>query len=116
HGWKFYPFERDPKHVLSGMQYVLGIKEDGQLIALLCVGKSLSHEKEFTIDFIDGRPDALDDLLRHALHLATQNRGVEMMVPKDEIGQAPILPILQHMGFAAWNGFAPDVFVYERNL
>ncbi len=114
HGWKFYPYERDPKQVLSKMEHVLGIKEEDRLIALLCVGKSLRHEGEFTIDFIDGRLDALEDLLRHGLYLAAQHQVVEMMAPKDETAQAPILSILKRMGFAVWNDFAPDVFVYER--
>jgi len=114
HGWKFYPFERDPKRVLSKMRLVLGIREGGQFIGLLCVGKSLRHEGEFTIDFIDGRTDATTELLRHALHLAAEHRVVEMMVPKNEAAQAPVLRILQQMGFAAWNDFEPDVFVYER--
>jgi len=114
HGSKFYPFERDSQQVVARMQSILGIREEGRLIALLCIGQSHRHEQEFTIDFIDGRPDAIEELLRHAIHMAAEHRAVEMMIPKDEAAQAPVLPVLEHMGFEAWNHFAPDVFVYER--
>ncbi len=114
HGWKFYPFERDPKLVLSKMDHLLGIEEAGRLIGLLCVGESLRQEQDFTVDFIDGRADAVEELIRHALHLALGNRSVEMMIPKDKAGQAPAIPILEYLGFKVYNGFTPDVFLYER--
>ncbi len=114
HGWKFYPFERDPKLILSKMEHLLGIQESDRLIGLLCVGESLRQEQEFTIDFVDGRVGTVEELLRHAIHLAAEYRVVEMMVPKDEAAQAPAIPILERMGFAAWNEFIPDVFLYER--
>lgn len=116
HGWKFYPFERNPKQVLSRMQLVLGIREGGQLIGLLCLGGSLHQDGECTIDFVYGRSDAIEDLLRHALYLAKDAHHVGMMLPKSEAAQAPTLPILQQMGFTAWKDFEPDVFVYERQL
>ena len=114
HGWKFYPFERDPKRVLSKMEHMLGIKEEGELTGLLCLAGSLHRDGECTIAFIDGQPDAVEELLRHGIHLAAEHRAIEMMIPKDKAAQAPVLPILKHMGFEAWNDFAPDVFVYER--
>ena len=114
HGWKFYPFERDPKLILSKMEHLLGIQESGRLIGLLYVGESLRQEQEFTIDFVDGRVDTVEELLRHAIHMAAEYRVVKMMVPKDEAAQAPVISTLERVGFAAWNEFTPDVFVYER--
>jgi len=114
HGWKFYPFERDPQQIVARMQSMLGMREEGRLVGLLCVGECLRHERECTIDFIDGQPDAVEELLRHSIHLAAEHRTVEMMIPKNEAAQAPVFPILERMGFAAWNKFAADVFVYER--
>lgn len=96
------------------MQAIFGIKEEDRLIGLLCLGGSIHQDGECTIDFIDGRPDAIEDLLRHALYLARDAHHIAMMVPKSEAAQAPTLPILQQMGFIAWKDFEPDVFLYER--
>ncbi|MEA3239818.1 MAG: GNAT family N-acetyltransferase, partial [Candidatus Bipolaricaulota bacterium] len=114
HGWKFYPFERDPQQVVAKMQSILGMREEGRLVGLLCVGECLRHTRKFTIDYIDGQPDAVEELLRHGIHLAAEHRAVEMMIPKDEAAEAPVLPILKYMRFKAWNDFSPDVFVYEH--
>ena len=113
-GWKFYPFKHDPGLVLSKMQTVLGIKEEGRLIGLLCVGGSFRSDGECTINFIDGRLDAIEELLRHVLHLAVHAHNVAIMLPMSEDARPPALPIIRQMGFAAWKEFAPDVFVYER--
>jgi hypothetical protein len=115
HGWKFYPFARDPGAVLSKMEARIGIRESGRLIALLCVGRTLRHEGEYTIDFIDGAPEAIEELLVHALHLARDQRVVELMTPKWGTKEAPALPILCKLGFESWNGFEADAFVYERD-
>jgi len=113
-GWKFYPFERDPELVLSKMEHVLGIREEGKLTGLLCLAGSLRRDRECSITFVDGRPDAVEDLLRHALHLARDARHVAIMMPRSNAATPEALPILQRIGFTAWNEFDTDVFVYER--
>lgn len=113
-GWKFYPFERDPELVLSKMEHVLGIREEGKIIGLLCLAGSLRRDGECSITFVDGRPDAVEDLLRHALHLARDARHVAIMVPRSNGATPEALPILQRIGFTPWNEFKPDVFVYEH--
>jgi hypothetical protein len=85
------------------------------LLGLLCAGQPLRHEGEYTIDFIDGAPEAIEELLVHALHLAQDYRVVELMAPKWKTKEAPALPILRKLGFESWNNFLPDVFVYERD-
>ncbi len=115
HGWKFYPFTRDPGAVLSKMEALIGIREAGHLSGLLCAGQPLRHEGEYTIDFIDGTPEAIEELLVHALHLARDQRVVELMAPKWKTKEAPALPILRKLGFESWNDFEADVFVYERD-
>ena len=114
HGWKFYPFARDPGAVLSKMEDLIGIRESGRLLGLLCAGQSLRHEGEYTIDFIDGAPGAIEELLVHALYIARDQRVVELMAPKWE-EEAPALPVLRKLGFESWNDFEADVFVYERD-
>ena len=115
HGWKFYPFGRDPRAVVAKMRNLIGVRESGQLIGLLCAGHSLRHEGEYTIDFIDGAPEAIEELLVHALHLAQDYRVVELMAPKWKTKEAPALPILRKLGFESWNDFEADAFVYERD-
>ncbi len=114
HGWESYPFERDPKRVISNMERLLGIEEAGQLIGLLCIGRSRDPANGFFIDFADGRADALEDLLRHSLYLGRRGGAIEIMMPKDGAMEAPALDILRRIGFQADHGFDPDVFVYER--
>jgi len=115
-GWKFYPFERDPEQILSKMEHMLGIKEEGKLTGLLCLAGSLRRDEECTIAFIDGQSDAVEDLLRHTLHLASAAHHVTIMVPRSNEATPEALPILQQIGFTAWNEFDPDVFVYEREI
>jgi GNAT superfamily N-acetyltransferase len=111
HGWKSYPFARDPGAVLSKMEALIGIRESGRLLGLLCAGQPL---RQYTIDFVDGAPEAIEELLVHALYLARDQRVVELMAPKWE-EEAPALPILRKLGFESWNDFEADAFVYERD-
>ena len=115
HGWKFYPVARDASTVVAKMQNLIGIRESGCLIGLLCAGQPLRHEGEYTIDFIDGAPKAIEELLIHTLDLARDQRVVELMAPKWGTEEAPALPILRKLGFESWNDFEADVFVYERD-
>jgi hypothetical protein len=96
------------------MEALIGIRESGRLLGLLCAGQPLRHEGEYTIDFVDGAPEAIEELLVHALYLARDQRVVELMAPKWE-EEAPALPILRKLGFESWNDFEADAFVYERD-
>jgi hypothetical protein len=55
-------------------------------------------------------------LLRHALHLARDRRALQASVAKWGDQVAPALALFRRLGFEAWNGFAEDIFVYERTL
>lgn len=116
HGWKFFPFAIAPEMVFARMRWVLGICRGADIEAVLCAGHRIRHQQEFTIDFVDGDPDAVETLVRHALALAQDARSVEVMLPQTLTESAAALPVLQRLGFAGWNDYAPDVFVYERTL
>lgn len=116
HGWKFFPFNVAPEAVFARMRWVLGLRHGATIEALLCAGHSLRHQQEFTIDFVDGAPEAVEILIRHALSLAQNARSVEVMAPHTETAAVVALPIFQRLGFESWNAYAPDVFVYERGI
>lgn len=115
-GWRFHPFPRSPKRALAAMAHLLGIQRDGQLAALLCLGKPVHGPHVASISFLEGEPAAMAELARHALHLAAATRYVEAMAPRRGETAAPALDVLRELGFAVWNDGAADVFVYERQL
>jgi ribosomal protein S18 acetylase RimI-like enzyme len=115
-GWKYYPFSLGPEVALGHVGQMLGIRRAGRLAALLCVGRSYRSEDEFCVDFLDGDEAGCELLLRHALHLARSRRMLQAPVPKWAGQAAPALALFRRLGFAAWNDFEVDVFVYEREL
>jgi len=115
-GWQFYPFAQDPAYVLAQMRYVLGLRRAGRLIGLLCCGRLTHGPAEFSVDFLDGEPEAIVALTRHALSLA---RGVPwFMIPVPKAGPraAPALEQLLTLGFTTWQAGTADIFVYEQAL
>ncbi len=115
-GWRFHPFTHNPQKALAAMAHLLGIRRGGQLAALLCLGKPVHGPQVVSIGFLEGEPDDMIELARHALHLAAAARCVEAMAPRQGEAAAPALAVLQHLGFTVWNDGAADVFVYERQL
>lgn len=113
HSWKFYPFALGPEAVLSKMEHVLGIRRDGELTALLCAGQPQRGQGEFSLDYLDGDPDGVAALLRHALYLARERTIVEVSVPRWGQEQTSVLGALRRLDFTVWNDWAEDVFVYE---
>lgn len=113
HGWRFFPFALAPEAVLARMQWILGLRRGGGIIALLCSGCAMRHQQEFTVDFLDGEPEAVGILLRHALALARDARTIEMMLPYAATEPLPALPLATHLGFELWYAGAPDAFVYQ---
>ncbi len=98
------------------MKHLLGLRRHGGLAALLCMGVSLHGPDVASVDFLEGEPEAMFELARHALYLAGAARYVGAMVPCQGETVAPALSVLREVGFAAWNEWQADVFVYERSL
>ena len=68
HSWRFYPFHRDPELALSRMERLYGIRDGGGLAALLCCGDRTPHgDASFSIDFLEGAPEAMAELVKHTL-------------------------------------------------
>ncbi len=114
HGWCFLPFATAPEVVFARMRWILGLRRGSQVIAMLCSGHPRRHQQEFTIDFLDGEPEAVETLLRHALALAHGARSIEVMIPHATPEPLPALPLLTRLGFELWYGGAPDTFIYEQ--
>lgn len=115
HSWRFYPFARDPRLAVHHMAHRLGIRDGRRLAALLCVGDHSPHgPSSFSLDFLDGEPEPLVELARHALSLITAEKYVEAMVPCRGGVALPALALLESLGFEAWNGGREDVLVFER--
>jgi GNAT superfamily N-acetyltransferase len=116
HSWRFYPFTRAPQVALSRMARVFGIRRNGALAALLCMGAATHGPDAASIDFLDGDPALLPRLARHALHLAGSARHVESMMPCWNGVSAPAVAVLRELGFTVWNEGQEDVYIYERSL
>lgn len=114
HGWCFLPFAAAPEAVFARMRWILGIRRGSQVIAMLCSGHPRRHQQECTIDFVDGEPEAVEILLRHALALARRSRTVEVMMPYTAPQPLAALSILTRFGFELEHRGEADVFVYEK--
>lgn len=114
HGWCFLPFAAAPEAVFARMRWILGLWRGSQVIAMLCSGHPRRHQHEFTIDFVDGEPEAVEILLHHALALACKSRTVEIMLPYAAPQPSVALPILTRFGFELEHGGEADAFVYEK--
>ena len=83
HGWQFYPFGRAPEVYLAQMRHLFGIRRDGRLRGLMCLGAPTHGEGELAIDFLEGDLETSQLLLRHALHSAAGAANVALMLPRD---------------------------------
>ena len=111
--WRFYPYALGPERPLAQMTHLLGIRRDGQLTALACIGAGEAAPTALALNFLDGSPEDMATLARHVLSLAG-GAPVEAMAPAADSGSNALLEVLSGLGFAPWNDFATDVFVYER--
>jgi GNAT superfamily N-acetyltransferase len=115
HSWRFYPFFHGPELAMSHIAHRLGIRHDGKLRAMLCIGDHTPHgPTSFSLDFLEGEPEALVELVRHGLCLITQESYIEAMVPCRDGVALPTLQVLREIGFEPWNGGREDVLVFER--
>lgn len=117
HGWKFYPFARAPLAVLERMEALLGLRDaQGRLTTLLCLGNPNRDTHEQAVNFLEGDPGDMAELLRHALYLARDYRWLGIMLPRWEGQAPPALEIVKALGIASQNDYQGDVFVYEKLL
>ncbi len=115
HSWRFYPFGRGPELAIHRMAHRLGIRVDGRLVGLVCLGDPTPHgPASLSFDFVDGEPAALAELIGHGLTLLTDEKNVEAMVPCRDGAALPTLGLLQSAGFEAWQDGKEDVLVFER--
>jgi len=99
------------------MEHLLGIRDGGQLVAVLCAGDHTPHgPSTFSIDFLAGEPAAVVRLVRHALNLAQDAKYVESMIPSWQGRTTVARDVFRELGFEAWNEWLEDVFVYELDL
>jgi GNAT superfamily N-acetyltransferase len=111
--WRFYSYALGPEQPLIQMTHLFGLRRDGQLAALACIGVGEAAPTALALNFLDGSPEDMAILARHVLSLAG-GAPVEAMVPAADSGSNSLLEVLSGLGFSPWNDFATDVFVYER--
>jgi len=111
-GWRFFPFDHDPREATARLAYRTGVEENGTLAAVLCARQGPKHEGAITVNFLDGTPDGMHTLLHHALTWY-RGRPMECMLPVSQTQRAAAYAPLIDAGFTPWNDFAPDVFLYE---
>ena len=114
-GWRFFPFDHDPREAIARLECRLGCWEGEQPCAVLCIRQSPDHAGRITINFLDGDPGAMRVLLDRSLHLYA-GKTTEIMVPIHQGRPAAARKLLREAGFQSWSEFKPDVFVYELVL
>ncbi len=112
-GWTFYPFDRAPDGALRLAPHLLGVRDGRCLVGLLAGGYSRQGAL-YPIHFLEGEPEAVEILLRHALHLGTGCRYIDLMAPGGLDSGLPILPVAAALGLKTWIDTTPDVLVFER--
>ncbi|MCU0500610.1 MAG: GNAT family N-acetyltransferase [Anaerolineae bacterium] len=113
--WRFYPYALGSEQPLAQMTHLLGLRRGGRLAALACIGAGEAAPTALALNFLDGSPDDMAILARHVLSLAG-GAPVEAMAPAAGSNSNALLEVLSGLGFAPWNDFATDVFVYERPI
>jgi len=114
-GWRFFPFDHDPHEATARLEYRLGCYEGETLAALLCARSRPGVSDRTVFNFLDGEPEPMKPILRHALHVYAGTE-IAMMVPVSDGRSARIGPLLDECGFTTWSEGVPDVFVYELSL
>jgi len=114
-GWRFFPFDVDPCEATARLATCIGIRRDGQLVALACVRQPALETGPVTLNFADGTPEALPALLAE-VHRRYAGRNLMTMVPKSETEAAPVLDLLKTLGYTSWDDYRAGVFVYEKPL
>ena len=111
-GWRFFPFEVDPKAAVARLKTRWGIRIDGEIRALACIRQGEDETGPFTLNFLDGDRESVRILL-HEIHRRYCGRRVDVMVPKDEEREPVLLDILREAGYTTWDDYAAAVFAYE---
>lgn len=114
-GWRFFPFDHDPRAAVARMGLRLGWHEDGDLKALLCARWHPGESDHTVFNFLDGDPEAMRALLRHAVGLYAGTE-IAVMVPVAAGETAAVGPLLDGFGFTSWSDGTADVYVYELPL
>lgn len=110
--WKFLSFDWSPRAAIAWAPYRIGLRRDGEVVSALCASPGSTPSDAAFLSFLDGEPDDLLALLRHAQADLGAAKW-EAMVPKDGDRGARALAVLRDSGLRSWTGFSEDVFSYE---
>ncbi len=114
-GWRFIPFDLDPREATARLGTRIGIRRAGELDALLCLRQPAGGTDPTVLNFADGSAGDLRRLLCEA-HRLYAGRTIEAMVPIDGDHPAELLAILRESSYATWDNHEAAVFVYELAL
>jgi ribosomal protein S18 acetylase RimI-like enzyme len=114
-GWRFFPFDHDPRAAVARVGLRLGWREAGKLKALLCARWHPGESDHTVFNFLDGDREAMRALLRHAVGLYAGTE-IAVMVPVAAEETAAVGPLLDEFGFTSWSNGTADVYVYELPL
>jgi ribosomal protein S18 acetylase RimI-like enzyme len=110
--WKFLEFDWSPCAALAWAPYRIGIRRNGRITAALCASPGATPSDAAFLSFLDGEPDDLGTLVRHAQAELRVSKW-ESMVPKRGDRSARALAALREAGLRSWSEYGEDVFAYE---
>ena len=116
HGWKFSLFAQNPRTILAAEKYLLAVRRNHRLAALLAASYPHGQSNQMSVDFLEGTSEEAIFLLSYLIRLEAAVQYWETMVPCS--GEQPLATIdaFQQVGFQCWHEGTPDVFVYEKDL
>ncbi len=110
--WRFLEFAWSPETALAWAPYRIGLRRHGRVVAALCASPGAGASDAAFLSFLDGTPEDLATLFRHA-HAALGSAKWEAMIPKAGDRGAAALLALREVGLRSWSEYNEDVFAYE---
>lgn len=110
--WKFIEFAWSPEAALSWAPYRIGLRRHGRVVAALCASPGTGASDAAFLSFLDGAPEDLATLFRHA-QAELGSAKWEAMVPRAGDRVAEALFALREAGLRSWSEYDEDVFAYE---
>lgn len=110
--WKFLEFDWSSETALAWAPYRIGLRREGRIVAALCASPGSGASDASFLSFLDGDPDDIEVLLRHA-QTAMAPAKWEAMMPKVGDRCAAALAVLKQAGLRSWSEYDEDVFAYE---
>ncbi len=117
YGWEFKHKGFSLKLVLKEADFILGMRDSGQIVGVACGGKVVKKIGTLSISFVDGTFDSALTLIKYFLNMKGKYDTIEFMVPMTLSGRSiQAIEAFRKLKIKNYHEYKPDVFVYEKRL